>query len=316
MSMGYERSMVQRALRAAYNNPDRAFEYLMSVGGLDPRDQVKTLFADTFHTKQGIPESAEPASAPAPSAGAGQAQAQQQAQQQPQQPTSRNLFDQAQAAQQPGAAGAGGAAGLGGQQGVGMGGGNVDVEALSRSPAFAQLRQIVRQNPALLTPFLAELRQNNPGMMQLIAENPEAFIQMIIGDEENPEQQANIMEALANGLGMAMGEGEEGGGGAPGGGQYIQVTPAERESIDRIAAMGFDQQIAIQAFLACDRNEVRFLFSFRIFEYSLMLTRHVVVLRSWPSTSFWKVEAKRSVMTRTTTTTFLPRPDNRRQQSN
>lgn len=79
---------------------------------------------------------------------------------------------------------------------------------------------------------------------------------MLLGDIEDPQRQEAIMEAMAYGLGGA-GEGGEGGGAPGGGGQYIQVTPEERESISRIASLGFEEQIAIQAFLACDRNEVR-----------------------------------------------------------
>lgn len=35
----------------------------------------------------------------------------------------------------------------------------------------------------------------------------------------------------------------------------IQVTLEEKEAIDRIASMGFDKRDAIEAYLACDKNE-------------------------------------------------------------
>lgn len=60
------------------------------------------------------------------------------------------------------------------------------------------------------------------------------------------------MGGLLDQFGDDGGEGGEGGGM---GGQQIQVTEEEMAAIDRLAAMGFERQMVIQAYLACDRNE-------------------------------------------------------------
>lgn len=49
-----------------------------------------------------------------------------------------------------------------------------------------------------------------------------------------------------------FGDGEGGAGGME---QHIQVTDDEMAAIERLSAMGFERQLVIQAYLACDRNE-------------------------------------------------------------
>lgn len=93
--------------------------------------------------------------------------------------------------------------------------------------------------------FLMQLAQNNPALAQFIQQNPQAFLQF-------------ILQGGAPGMGMP-GAGEGGFGGGPAQPQpqpgQIQVTPEEKESIDRLAGLGFSKAQAAQAFFACDKNE-------------------------------------------------------------
>jgi len=71
----------------------------------------------------------------------------------------------------------------------------------------------------------------------MISQDPEAFFQFIMGGDEGGEG------------------GEEGGEGGqlpPG---TIMVTPEEKGAIDRLVALGFNRQLAIEAFFSCDKDE-------------------------------------------------------------
>ncbi|XP_039788439.1 ubiquitin receptor RAD23b-like isoform X3 [Panicum virgatum] len=143
MEMGggsWDRDKVQRALRAAYNNPERAVEYLYSgipvtaevavpvgVQGGNTTDQPSIGEDDLT----GIPNSAP-----------------------------LNLFPQ-------GGSNAGGGAGGG------------PLEFLRNNQQFQALREMVQTNPQILQPMLQELSKQNPQILRLIQENHAEFLQLI-----------------------------------------------------------------------------------------------------------------------------------------
>ncbi|KAF8514229.1 hypothetical protein BU17DRAFT_77090 [Hysterangium stoloniferum] len=238
--MGYPRDQILRAMKATYNNPDRAVEYLLN--GI-PDDVAETTGAGP---SAGTSISGTAAPSPAVTATRNPPVQPQQAQPPPPpQATAtapsapQNLFQLAQ--QQAG--GGGGAvnpmaglrsAALGGG-GAPTGGGGAGLGDLGTDPRFGAVRDLVRQNPALLQPVIQQLAQNNPQLAQVLASNPEAFLEL---------------------LNQGMGEGDDGDGeGPPPGAQYVQVTPEERAAIERLEALGFDRQSVIEAYFACDKNE-------------------------------------------------------------
>jgi len=222
--MGFPKDQVLRALRASYNNPDRAVEYLFSGIPAHLEPELGASASRTANPPANSPSSNPVATSPptAPPTA-------------PQSSGPQNLFQLAQQQQQqqhsPRAAGIGGLGGLGG---AGVSPPASAPGALREDPQVDGLRELAAQNPALLQGMIQQLAEANPQLAQGLAQNPELLYQM-----------------FSQGAGL---EGAEEGD-LPPGAQVIQVTPEERDAIARLEALGFPRQAAIEAYFACDKNE-------------------------------------------------------------
>jgi UV excision repair protein RAD23 len=186
VDMGFERSQVQQAMRAAFNNPDRAIEYLFSGIPEEPRPSA--------------PSSSHHAPSPVSSPG-----------------HSEVMSDN-------------------------------PLAFLLSNPMFLQLRTMIQQNPSILPQLLQQLQQSNPQLLTLISQNQDAFMSLI--NDPLPEGAAPQIDrkdqtaSLIAGLPRPRNPRN-----------VISVSPEEAESIQRLSDLGFAQRDALEAFLACDRNE-------------------------------------------------------------
>ncbi|KAF3479439.1 UV excision repair protein [Arthroderma uncinatum] len=164
-AMGFPRSDIDRAMRAAFFNPDRAIEYLLN--GIPEESEREPPSAPPAGSSQAPPVAA------GGSGGATDSQVQE----------SLNLFEQA--AAQAGGGGAGRGRGAGAGEGAGSLG---NLEFLRNNPHFQQLRQLVQQQPQMLEPILQQVGAGNPQLAQLIGQNQEQFLQLLSEDIDDETQ--------------------------------------------------------------------------------------------------------------------------------
>lgn len=209
MEMGYERSQVEAALRAAFNNPHRAVEYLLT----------------------GIPELLQRAPQPAAQAGL---QAATQSDTQPPaasgdadtsvdaDQSGENLFDAAAAAA---------------AQGDNAGPAGVDQ---GEDAQLGMLRTALQTNPELIQPLLEQLAASNPQVAALIQQDPEGFIRTFLGGGDDMEFEEGEGDALGGN------EADE---------PMVSLTEQDESAIGRLCELGFDRNLVIQVYIACDKNE-------------------------------------------------------------
>ncbi|KAJ5584036.1 Ubiquitin supergroup [Penicillium hispanicum] len=164
-AMGFARSDIDRAMRAAFFNPDRAIEYLLT--GIPDNIQQE-------QQQQQQQQQQERAAAPPPAAATGGA-----APSGGEEPV--NLFE---AAAQAGEGGRGARSG-----GAGAGGGEAlaNLDFLRSNPHFQQLRQLVQQQPHMLEPILQQVAAGNPQIAQIIGQNSDQFLQLLSEDFDDDE---------------------------------------------------------------------------------------------------------------------------------
>ena len=104
--------------------------------------------------------------------------------------------------------------------------------------------------PALLPLLISQLAQTQPQLLQQLEENPQAFLQLMQSIGIDPSQLGGggqLPPHLAGAGGAA--------GGAAGGRTYIQITEEEKAQIDNLTSLGFPRDVALEAWLLCDRNQ-------------------------------------------------------------
>lgn len=261
--MGFAEDQVKLALRAAFNNPERAVEYLSN--GI-PASAVEEAAAAVPAATGAAPASTREATAEmdteAPATATRQA------------PAGESAAATTAATSTPAPEAAAGAAAapvaaaadtpfemFGGGGGSGAaGGGTGQLDFLRRLPQFNLMRRMIHSNQTLLQPLLQQLRQTNPSLFQVINANQEEFLRLLNEPVSENDNMSELMRHLAPEEAASMdGGGPAGGAGGPPPPGYITVTQGEADQIERlmtlVGPMGVSRNAVVQAWLACEKDE-------------------------------------------------------------
>mmetsp|Transcript_50542 Transcript_50542/g.57958 ORF Transcript_50542/g.57958 Transcript_50542/m.57958 type:complete len:397 (+) Transcript_50542:74-1264(+) len=105
---------------------------------------------------------------------------------------------------------------------------------LQSHPLFEQIRSLIRQDPSTLPSLLENLRESDPELYQLIADNRDAVNELLYSDQ-------------ASGAANTGSVGLEG--------YALTMTPEDHEAVTRLEGLGFNRNAVVEAYFTCDKNE-------------------------------------------------------------
>ncbi|CAK1581950.1 unnamed protein product [Parnassius mnemosyne] len=114
---------------------------------------------------------------------------------------------------------------------------------LRDQPQFQQMRAVIQQNPSLLNTVLQQIGQTNPALLQAISQHQQAFVRMLNEPVNPPSGGAAAEESVADNQLPQPPQ------------NVIQISPQDKEAIERLKALGFPEHMVIQAYFACEKNE-------------------------------------------------------------
>ena len=230
--MGFPREMVQKAMRAAFNNPDRAVEYLTSGtipeeesrGGPEAGGAAPAMSGGGGGGDPSVPAAAAAATAPTPATTGDD-------------PNDHHDDEPLDIFRPTPPTSAGDPTGSPADALRAL-------EEFRNMPQLPAIRQVLASNPELLPAILQEIARTNPALMPALMANPGVLQELLTGMPAG-EMTDEDMEGM----------GPEGMMGDEEGQHVIQLEPEEIEAVQRLEGLGFPRDLCIEAYLLCDRNE-------------------------------------------------------------
>lgn len=252
--MGFSEEQVKRAMHAAFNNPDRAVEFIFN-GIPNEQEGAFASASGAAASDHSTRNTAGSVTNPGPIASAIEAEAN----------SNRNTStatESTPSARSDGsnttpfnmfAPSGSGNAGNDGESGTGAG----SLNFLRDFPVFGQIRRLVQANPAALPQILQQLDTVYPDVVALINANPREFTQLINEPlREGEGLQEDAMEQLAQAIASGGGDSSQLGSGDS---TQVYVTEEESEQIARLnefaRSIGLAQAQVLETWLACNRDE-------------------------------------------------------------
>jgi UV excision repair protein RAD23 len=130
--------------------------------------------------------------------------------------------------------------------------------ALMRQAQFRQMQDLIQQSPHLLSSTIESLAASDPELYNFISENPDVFVNALnhppMADSRSGQQSVGEARRVSS-------QGRSDGSQQPGGQQPVvdqllsNVSEHDKEAIERLKELGFSEYLAVQAYMACDKDE-------------------------------------------------------------